>query len=190
MAGIQQSLLLIIQTVLGLYAVAVILRVMMRAIHADFYQPIVQGVSKITDWPANKLKKFIPDFKNIELAGVVLLLAVLLVKAFLVSFVQGFFPNIIGVLIWVIGSAIHLSLQTLFYLVIIRALLSWLPAFQVASLQPLLMQLTEPVMAPARKYIPLVGGFDLSPIAVLVVIQVLMFIVANPIMNMGLRIAV
>ncbi len=189
MAGMQQSFLLIIQTAFGLYGVAVLLRLMVHVVRADYYQPLVHGINKVTDWPVNKLKKFIPDVRAFEISALVLLLILFFVKAYLVSFVQGAFPNILGVLIWSLGSMVHLFLQTMFYLVIIRAILSWLPAFQMAAIQPLLTQLTEPLMALARRYIPLAGGIDLSPIALLVAIQVLIFIVANPIISLGLRVA-
>ena len=189
MAGIQQSFLLIIQTAFSLYAIVVLLRVMVHAVGADYYQPLVHAIAKVTDWPVNKLKKFIPDFRVLETAALVLLLILFFVKAYLISFVQGAFPNVFGVLIWSLGSVIHLFLQTMFYLVILRALLSWLPSFQMAAIQPLLVQLTEPLMALARRYIPLVGGLDLSPVVLLVAIQVVTLIIANPIISVGLRVA-
>lgn len=189
MSGIQQSVLLIIQTVFGLYSVAVLLRIIMRAANADEYQPLVHGVMKVTDWPVKTLKTWLCDWRQWEIASVLLLLALYVLKAYFISILQSTVPNIVGVLIWAVGSIIHLSLETLFYLVIIRALLSWLPAFQIASIQPLIVSLTEPVMAPARRYVPLLGGFDLSPIALLLAIQVLMLLVANPVLSLGTRVA-
>lgn len=189
MAGIQQSVILIIQTVFGLYSVAVLLRFLMRAANADTYQPLVHGIMKITEWPVKYLKTWLSDWRQWEVASLVLLIAVYVIKAYLVSVIQAVLPNIMGVLVWAFGSVLHLYLQTLFYMVIIRALLSWLPAVHVASFHPLIEQLTEPLMAFARRYIPLIGGFDLSPIALLLVIQISMFMLANPILSLGTRLA-
>ena len=69
------------------------------------------------------------------------------------------------------------------WVVIAAVVASWLAAFNVInpnnnfvrSILRLLIALTEPVFRPIRKVIPPVGGFDLSPIVVFVVIWFLQY---------------
>ena len=58
--------------------------------------------------------------------------------------------------------------------ILIRVLLSWIPNLDRGNpLVQLLMQITDPVLEPARRIIPPVGGMDLSPIVVILVLQLL-----------------
>jgi YggT family protein len=59
-------------------------------------------------------------------------------------------------------------------LVIVQAILSWVNPF--APLAPAIQQLTQPLLAPIRKIIPLVGGVDLSPLALILLLQILLSI--------------
>lgn len=58
--------------------------------------------------------------------------------------------------------------------IIIRVLLSWIPNLDRGNpLVQLLSQITEPVLGPARRIIPPIGGLDISPIVVILVLQFL-----------------
>ena len=62
--------------------------------------------------------------------------------------------------------------QILTFSIIGRAILSWFPDMQHSSLGRLLFSFTEPIIAPFRQIIPRFGMMDLSPIAAIIVIQV------------------
>jgi YggT family protein len=70
-------------------------------------------------------------------------------------------------------------LQLLIWAIIINALLSWLVAFDVINLRNrfvynvarFLDAVTAPVMRPFQKIIPPLGGVDISPIVVILVLQ-------------------
>lgn len=74
-----------------------------------------------------------------------------------------------------IGELILLALQIYVWIIIASAVVSWLIAFQVintgneqaANLVRLLEKLTEPVYRPIRRYIPPIGGIDITPIIVI-----------------------
>ena len=60
---------------------------------------------------------------------------------------------------------------------IVYAILSWVRAD--SPIVDVIDRLCAPLLRPFRRVIPLVGGFDLSPLALLVVLQVLAIVVAN-----------
>ena len=51
------------------------------------------------------------------------------------------------------------------YLIILRALLSWIPSVDYRHpLMSLLIRVTDPILVPVRRLLPPAGGFDLSPL--------------------------
>ncbi len=78
-----------------------------------------------------------------------------------------------------IGGLIIIITNVLTFALIARAILSWFPDMQHSSLGRLLYSFTEPILAPFRQIIPMVGSFDISPIVAIIVIQVLGSVLAS-----------
>ena len=84
-----------------------------------------------------------------------------------------------------IGQLLLLALQAYFWIIIAGVVISWLIAFEVVNtknqqarnLVALLEKATDPVYKPLRKYIPPIGGIDITPIIVIIGISVLQRIV-------------
>lgn len=74
-----------------------------------------------------------------------------------------------------LAKAIVFALDVYFWVIIASVIISWLIAFEVVNVRNqqasnivnLLKKLTEPVYKPLRKYIPAIGGIDISPIIVI-----------------------
>ena len=72
-------------------------------------------------------------------------------------------------------TLINLALNLVFYVVIIQAVMSWLVAFNVINLHQRLVyqiwfglnRLTEPLYRPIRRFLPDMGGIDISPLIVI-----------------------
>ncbi len=75
----------------------------------------------------------------------------------------------------IIADFLLLCLNVYFYVIVISVIVSWLVAFEVINAQNekarnllgLLNKLTEPVYRPLRKFIPSIGGIDVTPIVVI-----------------------
>lgn len=185
---VQQTLMFIIQFIFGLYSFVIVLRLWLRMAHADYNNPFVASIAKSTTPLVRKLQKYLPDIGNIETASLVLLLALTLIKLLLVSFISGHVPQAGGLLAWTLASVIEVLLDTVFYLMIMMAILSWIPNAQ-PGLHSLLAQITAPLLMPVRRFVPLLGGMDLSPVIVLVVIQVIEMLMVHPIIRASLSAA-
>jgi YggT family protein len=61
--------------------------------------------------------------------------------------------------------------------VLVGIILSWLPAARRSPLRMMVYRLTEPVLAPIRQALPPMGGVDLSPMVLLLALQLLKRIV-------------
>lgn len=86
-----------------------------------------------------------------------------------------------------IGSLIVLALQIYLFVIIIQVALSWLIAFDVVNaendaaqnLNALTKRFTDPVYTPIRKYVPPIGGIDISPLIVFIGVQILIGVVSS-----------
>ncbi len=86
--------------------------------------------------------------------------------------------SVIGPAAWVLFWA----LQILSWVIIVNAILSWLVAFDVINLRNraaysfyrLLDAITTPVLAPFRRFIPNLGGMDITPLVALILIGFIM----------------
>lgn len=165
----------LIITIFELYLMVVILRVWLQAARADFYNPLSQFVVTITDPLVKPLRRIIPTVGVWDLATLLLVFVVSLAKFVTLSAVHGYPFIWIDLLYLAVMSAIGQFLWLLFWIVLIRALLSWF-AQGYNPITALLAQLTEPFLAPIRRIIPPMGGLDLSVLVLIIVIQALMIV--------------
>lgn len=157
-----------------LYLTVVILRIWLQVVRADFYNPLSQFVVKVTNPLVLPLRRLFPMAGNWDIATIVLALIISIAKSMVLIAIAG-----IGIL-WfesiVVGSfnVVHQFLELLFWVVIIRALLSWFSQGPGRNpMEVLLIQLTEPVLSPIRRIIPPIGGLDLSVLVAIIGIQAL-----------------
>lgn len=179
----------LIHTLFGLYILALMLRFLLQTVRADFYNPLVQALVSITNPPLIPLRRFIPGLMGLDLAALALMLVLKLLEWFLVYNVVGRSVSFAGLLVMALADLFNLFLNALLWIIIIRVILSWLNPDYRQPIVSLIYQLSEPVMRPARNLIPAVGGFDLSPIAVLVLIQLSKILLVAPLWDLGNRLS-
>lgn len=92
-----------------------------------------------------------------------------------------------------IGTVLIWLLQLYTFVIILQVVISWLVAFgvlnlsnpQAARLVEGLNKLTEPVMEPVRRYVPSIGGIDITPIIVIFAIMLLEQLIARIFFGFG-----
>jgi YggT family protein len=164
------SILFLIDTLFNLYLMVILLRVWLQLTRADFYNPFSQFVIKATHPIVGPMRKLIPSFSRIDTASVILAVMVTALKLVLVSLIDGYsqFPVmaiIIGALVLTIKQAFNLMVWVL----IARAILSWVSQGH-NPVEQVLIQLTEPLLAPIRRFLPPMGGLDLSTMVAVIVL--------------------
>lgn len=175
----------LIDTIIGLYTLAVMLRFLLQWVRADFYNPISQFLVKVTNPPLVFLRRFIPGLFGVDLASILLMLILTVAKTYLISLVNGFTPKLPGVLLLAVGELIELAVWVFIITLFIRVILSWIQPGGYNPVLGLIHQLTEPLMAPARRLIPSFGGLDLSPIVIFILLYLTLMLVVRPIMDFG-----
>lgn len=171
---------LLVNSLLGLLVYLALLRFFMQVFRAPFRNPIGQFTVAFTDWGVQPLRRFVPGFRGLDLSSLVL--AVLVQFGLLLIVDLLFAPDRIGgpgVLEWIVVAILEVvrkSLHLLVIVVIIDVVLSWVN--QQTPFAPLVRSITQPLYGIFRRFIPPIGGFDLSPLFLLLVVQVV-FILLN-----------
>lgn len=174
MNAINEILVYLVQTLLSLYLVTMLLRFLLQLVRADFYNPISQFIVKVTNPLVIPLRRVIPGLGGIDMSS--LLLALLLQLAAIVALllINGLSPpGVFLLLAWSVLGVLGLLVNIYFFALLAMIILSWVAAGSRHPAIYLLYQITEPVMAPFRKVLPPMGGLDLSPILVFVLINII-----------------
>ena len=172
-----QSLSLIFETAFGLFTGALLLRAYFPKVGVPFSHPLGRFVLALTNWLVLPVRRLMPgwrDWSGLDWASLACAwLAQVLLYTLLLSLrgVLALKPETAALLagLGVLGC-LSVALYGLFVLILMQAILSWVQPHSPAY--GMLSALTAPIMRPFARRVPLVGGVDLSPIIVLVLLQI------------------
>ena len=167
----------LVKTLISLYLLVVLLRLLLQWVRADFRNPVARALVQITSPVLAPLRRVFPSIGQVDTASVLLMAALVMLKVATPTLLMGF--GLPPLLPWLRESATELITTVLWiYLVAIfmYALLSMLSGNNYSPAQPLLATLCEPVLQPVRRLIPPLGGLDLSPLWVIILIQMLLIL--------------
>lgn len=157
----------LIDILFQLYATALLIRLLLQWVRADFYNPVSQFIVKITNPPVLPLRKIIPSLGGIDVSTLLLAFLVLAVKVMLIY--QTLDP--IAVSIIALGQTLLLIISIFLYSIIIQALLSWVNPDPYNPAVSLLNSITHPVLKHFKRLIPPISGMDISPIFAIIVLM-------------------
>jgi YggT family protein len=173
--------ILIVDTIVGFVVYLGLLRFYMQAFRAPFRNPVGQFVVALTDWGVQPLRRIVPGARGLDMASFVFaaLLQAVLIGALYVLFApegaRG--PDALQWIVLVIFGLIRASLHLLIVVVIIDFVLSWVNPH--TPFAPVLRAITGPFYGVFRRFIPPIGGIDLSPLFLMLVVQIVLLLVGG-----------
>ena len=167
-----QAVLFLIDTAFSLYLMVMILRLWLQLVRADFYNPFSQFVVKATNPLVLPLRRIIPSIGRLDTASLVLAYSIMLLKLLVLQIIQSGQIVLVPSLVLSFVFLIKEILTLLFWILVIRALLSWFSQGR-SPVEYVMHQLTEPLLRPVRNILPSLGGLDLSVLVVLIGLQFL-----------------
>lgn len=181
MNGLNTAALFIVQTLGSLYLLIVLLRFILQLVRADFYNPISQFILRATQPLLKPLRRIIPGFAGVDFASLVLALLVQgVLMAILIKLMGYVIPPILQLLAWSLVGITALFLKVFFFALIISVILSWVAPQTHNPAAILVYQLCEPILSPIRRFLPALGGLDLSPIFAFIALNLLdMLVITN-----------
>ena len=170
-----QIISFVLDVIAGLLAGACLLRLYMQYQRIGFGNPVGRFVFALTDWLVLPLRKVIPAFRRLDTASLVGGYLIQLAQYAILALVIGY--SLAAVPLLALFGLLRLVISGLIGLMIVYAVLSWVRAD--SPIVDVIDRICAPLLRPLRRVIPLVGGFDLSPLAFLVVLQVAAIVLAN-----------
>lgn len=173
MSAFGSSFSFLVQTLGGLYIMAVLIRFLLQLVKADFYNPISQAIVKATSPLLNPIRKVIPGYGGIDMASLFLALVLQMLLLYGLYMIAGVSPAQLSFAGILIKSLVELATEFLniyMFSMIIIAIASWVAPQSYNPGLMLLHQLTEPLTSRVRKVIPPLGGLDFSLMVILIVI--------------------
>jgi YggT family protein len=176
----------LVSTLFDLYIFIVVLRFLLQCVRADFYNPISQFIVTATNPPLRRLRRWIPGYGGIDWPCIMLMLALQMLEFILIGLIgNGRMPAFAALLIISIAGLLKLVIYIFMFAIIIQVIISWINPGAYNPITVILYKLTEPLLRPARRLLPAIGGLDFSPWAVLIALQLLIILLVKPVTHLG-----
>lgn len=170
-----QIVTFLLQIAAGLLVGLCLLRLYMQyhrvGLSARSGNPIGPLIFALTDWLVLPLRRVLPSFGRWDSASLVAALLIELAQYLILWLLAGSHGSLVFMLVMAVFGVMRLAVSGLSVLVIVYAVLSWVQAH--SPMMALLGRLVSPLLQPIRRVVPLVGGLDLSPLILLVLLQVI-----------------
>jgi YggT family protein len=170
----QSALIFLVKTLADLYLLTFLLRFIMQWVRASYYNPLSQFVFKVTNPLVVPARRVLPSVAGLDTPTLVVLIVLEVVVTFVLLFLAGFPVPIPVLLFYSLLRLISLALWFYFVALLIYVLLSWFGDRGRNPMGVLLDELVEPVLRPARRLLPPIGGLDISALIVMLLLQAAM----------------
>ncbi|MCU0868011.1 MAG: YggT family protein [Burkholderiales bacterium] len=171
----------LLDTFLGLYAAALLVRFWLQAVRAPSRHPAAPFLAALTDWCVRPARRVIPGLWGLDIPTLLLAWATLALLQFALLVVRGWMfdvdvARVIGfVVIEATVGVVRWSIYVFIGALLAQAVLSWTQPY--SPLAPALNALTRPLLGPFRRRIPPIGNVDLSPLFAIVALQLALMVV-------------
>lgn len=165
--------LFLINSIFDLYLMVLCVRLILAYSRANYFNPITRFIIIMTQPVIAPLRRYIPNYHGIEYSTLTFIIALAMIKYLIISALFFSIPSAGILFVGAMLSSLKLILSIFFYAILFGAILSFLTPSST-PLSEVLSQIASPILRPFQKLIPPVGGFDISPIPALLILQVLM----------------
>lgn len=170
----------LLNIVFGFYICAVMLRLILQLVRADFYNPLSQAVVKLTNPPLRQLRRHIPAMGRIDTASIVLVLLLQLLNTWLITILFGHGGGLLGLLLFAVSELLAKLVYLYIFALVVQAVASWIAPGAYNPLLGLIDAVTTPLLRPLRRHVPNLAGLDLSPMVAIILLQLTMMLVIAP----------
>lgn len=178
-----QILIFLLDTVLGLFSLALLLRFYMQLLRAPYHNPLSKFLVAITNFIVLPVRRVIPGWKGLDLATLMLAWLTQFIILAGVNILQGYElsattgSTFIGFGLVALIELIRMTLYIMLIMIIVQAVLSWINPY--SPLAPILDSFTRPILDIFRRLIPPIANVDLSPLFAIIMVQLLLMVVAG-----------
>jgi YggT family protein len=172
-SNIASALVFIVNALTSLYLLVLLLRFWLPWLRADFRNPLAQGILKLTSPVIIPLRRIVPSFGRLDTATILVAFVVQYLGILLILLIIGGSASFSVISVTTIVKLVLLSVNLFMFAIFVRIILSWISPGQHNPATAIISTLTEPLLLPVRRIIPAMGGFDISPIFVIIALGAL-----------------
>jgi YggT family protein len=167
----------LVDTVFAFFVMLLLARFHFQWLRVPFRNPVGEFVLATTSWMVMPVRRVIPGLAGLDLAT--LLLAWLLqgIAIWIKASIVGAEPSLLSIAGIAALDLVRYSLYILVFAILVQVLFSWINPY--APMAPVFNAMTAPFLRPLRRFIPPLGGIDLTPLVLLVIIQIILIVLAN-----------
>ena len=173
---IGQGGLFLLQFITGLVIFVLMLRFLLRATYADWHHPIVKFIAKVTNPLCAPFNKILPAKGRWDWSAILTAVVIQSLFVVLIGYLSARSFSVPFILLASTTEIANQLLDMMFWLIIIQAILSWIsPGYNPNT--AIFDQLTQPILAPFRRFVPAMCGIDITPIVAILAIKLFQIVI-------------
>lgn len=175
----------LVQVLFGFAVIIVLVRILLQIVRANFFNPVCQFIVKVTNPVLIPMKKIVPNWGRLDMAAVLLAWLLQMIELGLTVMLMGGGIAVATLLAYSFVQLIDLTVLIFMFVIFVKIILSWVSPYSDNPIQPVLFQLSEPILGPCRRVLPPMGGLDLSPMLALIALQLTRILLVRPLMDLA-----
>jgi YggT family protein len=165
----------LVDTIVAFFVFLLLARFHFQWLRVPFRNPVGEFVLATTSWLVVPARRVVPGLAGLDLPTLLLAWLLQALGLWAQAAMLGAEPGALTVAAIALVDVLRYSLYILVFAVIVQALLSWINPY--TPLAPVFDALTRPFLRPLRRFVPLAGNIDLTPLILLVILYVLLIMV-------------
>ena len=164
----------LVDVVVTFFVFLLLLRFHFQWLRVPFRNQVGEFVLAATSWMVLPARKAIPGLAGLDLATLLLAWVLQGLGVWIHAELRGVEPGLAALAFVALIDLVRYSLYILVAAVIIQVVFSWLNPYTPVA--PVLDALTRPFLRPLRRLVPPIGSFDLTPLVLVVLAQVVLIV--------------
>ena len=167
----------LVETLFGFFVLLLLARFHFQWLRVPFRNPVGEFVLATTSWMEMPVRRFVPGLAGLDLPTLLLAWVLQGLCVWAVLAMRGIDPSVTYIIARSALDLVRYSLYLLVFAILMQVIFSWINPY--APLAPVFNAVTAPFLRPLRRFIPPLGNVDLTPLVLLVVIQIVLIVIAN-----------
>lgn len=168
---LQIAAVFLIRTLSSLVLLLFLLRIVLQWVRADFFNPLSQLVFRVTNPLVSPLQRFVPRTRYVDLPSLIVLLVLCALTTQLLAVVGRVRFGPVELLLYSVLRSVNLLIWLYIVSILVEAVVSLIGQGGYNPVVRVLRDINRPVLGLFRGFVPPLGGFDFSPLIVLILLQ-------------------
>jgi YggT family protein len=152
-------------------------RFLFQTLRVPFRNPVGEFLIASTGWIVTPVRRFVPGVSGLDVATLALAWLLQVIGVWLQAAIVGAQPPALAIAAVSLVDLLRFSIYILVFAVIVQAVMSWINPY--APLAPVFDAVTRPFLRPIRRFVPPIAGIDLTPLVLLVILQLILIPVGH-----------